>query len=63
MDISVPDAIIRLVQSCGRLIRHEGDHGLITCLDKRLVTKRYGRTLLDSLPPYARDLNYRVPLR
>ena len=61
MDISVPDAIIRLVQSCGRLIRHEGDHGLITCLDKRLVTKRYGRTLLDSLPPYARDLNYRVP--
>ena len=62
MDISVPDAIIRLVQSCGRLIRHEGDHGLITCLDKRLVTKRYGRTLLDSLPPYARDLNYRVPL-
>jgi len=62
MDISVPDAIIRLVQSCGRLIRHEGDHGLITCLDRRLVSKRYGRTLLDSLPPYARDLNYQVPL-
>ena len=62
MDISVPDAIIRLVQSCGRLIRHEDDHGLITCLDKRLVTKRYGRTLLDSLPPYAQELNYRVPL-
>ena len=60
MEISVPDAIIRLVQSCGRLIRHEGDHGLITCLDKRLVTKRYGRTLLDSLPPYSRELNYRA---
>jgi len=62
MDISVPDAIIRLVQSCGRLIRHENDHGLITCLDKRLVTKRYGRTLLDSLPPYTQELRYRVPL-
>lgn len=61
MEISVPDAIIRLVQSCGRLIRHEGDHGLITCLDKRIVTKRYGQTLLESLPPFARDLNYRVP--
>ena len=62
MDISVPEAIIRLVQACGRLIRHEDDHGLITCLDKRLVTKRYGRTLLDSLPPYTQDLRYRVPL-
>ena len=59
MEISVPDAVIRLVQACGRLIRHEGDHGLITVLDKRLVTARYGRILLDSLPPYAMDLRYR----
>lgn len=59
MDISVPDAVIRLVQSCGRLIRHEGDHGLITLLDRRFVNARYGRVLLESLPPYATDLHYR----
>ncbi len=51
-EISVPDAALRLVQACGRLIRHEGDYGRITLLDKRIMTKRYGRALLDSLPPY-----------
>ncbi|MEM7217218.1 MAG: ATP-dependent DNA helicase DinG [Pseudomonadota bacterium] len=61
MEISVPDATLRLVQSCGRLIRHEGDHGLITLLDRRIVQARYGQVLLDSLPPYARDLSYQVP--
>jgi ATP-dependent DNA helicase DinG len=55
-EISVPDAALRLVQACGRLIRHEGDYGRITLLDKRIVTKRYGRALLDSLPPYRMDL-------
>lgn len=55
-DISVPDAALRLVQACGRLIRHEGDHGRITLLDRRIVTKRYGRALLESLPPYRLDL-------
>ena len=55
-EITVPDAAIRLVQACGRLIRHEGDHGRITILDKRLVTRRYGRDLLDSLPPYRLEL-------
>ena len=51
-EISVPDAALKLVQACGRLIRHENDHGRITMLDKRIVTKRYGQALLDSLPPY-----------
>jgi ATP-dependent DNA helicase DinG len=55
-EISVPDAALRLVQACGRLIRHEGDYGRITLLDKRIVTKRYGRALLDSLPPYRMEL-------
>lgn len=55
-EIAVPDAAIRLVQACGRLIRHEGDHGRITILDRRLVTRAYGRVLLDSLPPYRREL-------
>ncbi|MFU8815471.1 MAG: ATP-dependent DNA helicase DinG [Pseudomonadales bacterium] len=56
LEISVPDAALRLVQACGRLIRHEGDYGRITLLDKRIVTQRYGRALLDSLPPYRMDL-------
>ena len=56
-EIAVPDAALRLVQACGRLIRHEGDYGRITLLDKRIVTKRYGRDLLESLPPYKLQLN------
>ena len=51
-EISVPDASLRLVQACGRLIRHETDGGRITLLDRRIVTRRYGQALLDSLPPY-----------
>lgn len=51
-DISVPDAALRLVQACGRLIRHEQDWGRITLLDRRILTRRYGRDLLASLPPY-----------
>ena len=56
MEISVPDASMKLVQACGRLIRNEHDHGRITLLDKRVLTHRYGRTLLDSLPPFRREL-------
>lgn len=55
MDISVPDAGIRLVQACGRLLRRETDSGTITLLDKRFLTKRYGKLLLQSLPGYAFD--------
>ena len=51
-EISVPDAAVKLVQACGRLIRHEKDWGRITLLDRRIVTKSYGRALIDSLPPY-----------
>lgn len=52
MQITVPDAAIKLVQACGRLLRTESDSGTVTILDKRLLTKRYGRALLDSLPPF-----------
>lgn len=55
--LAVPDAALRLVQACGRLIRSEEDHGRITLLDPRIVTKRYGRDILDSLPPFRRELN------
>lgn len=56
MDISVPDASLRLVQASGRLLRTETDTGRITLLDKRIVSKRYGRALLDALPPFKRIL-------
>jgi len=54
MTLSVPDTSKKLVQACGRLLRNEMDEGMITLLDKRVVTKRYGKQLLDSLPPFSR---------
>ena len=56
-EISLPDAAMRLAQACGRLIRHEGDHGRITLLDRRIVTQRYGARLLDALPPFRRVMD------
>jgi ATP-dependent DNA helicase DinG len=52
MEISVPDAALRLVQASGRLLRTEEDTGRITLMDRRILTKRYGRAILDSLPPF-----------
>ena len=54
MELTLPAASIRLIQACGRLIRKEDDRGRVSFLDKRLNTQRYGRLLLDSLPPFKR---------
>lgn len=56
MDIAVPDAALRLVQASGRLLRTESDRGRITLLDKRVLTKRYGKAILDSLPAFSRQI-------
>jgi ATP-dependent DNA helicase DinG len=56
MEISVPDAALRLVQASGRLLRTETDSGRVSILDRRLLTRRYGKAILDSLPPFSRDL-------
>lgn len=56
MEIAVPDASLRLIQACGRLLRSEQDSGVITLLDRRLVTQRYGKAILDSLPPFRREI-------
>jgi len=56
MSLSVPETSKKLIQATGRLLRNEKDHGTITILDKRLMTKRYGKDLLDSLPPFKREL-------
>lgn len=52
MEISLPDASLRLIQACGRLIRTEADTGKITIFDNRLTTKFYGKQLLAALPNY-----------
>jgi len=52
MEISLPDASLKLIQACGRLIRTETDTGKITIFDNRLVTKFYGKQLLNALPSY-----------
>lgn len=56
MQITLPDACIKLVQSCGRLIRKESDSGEIFLLDNRVKTKRYGQQLISSLPPFKLEL-------
>ena len=52
MEISLPDASLRLIQACGRLIRTETDSGTITIFDNRLITKFYGKLLLKALPEF-----------
>ena len=52
MEISLPDASLRLIQACGRLIRTETDKGTITIFDNRLISKFYGKLLLKSLPGF-----------
>ena len=47
---SLPEAILRFRQGFGRLIRSQSDRGVVAILDRRTMTKRYGRLFLDSLP-------------
>lgn len=50
--LSLPAVSIRLIQACGRLLRKETDSGRISILDRRLLTKAYGKQLLEHLPDY-----------
>lgn len=58
MEITVPDASIKLVQAVGRLLRTEQDTGRVTILDRRIVARRYGQLLLDALPPFRRIIEH-----
>jgi len=51
MSYQVPEAIITLKQGLGRLIRTKTDHGLLAVLDTRILTRRYGKKFIRSLPP------------
>jgi ATP-dependent DNA helicase DinG len=50
VDYQVPEAVIKLKQGFGRLIRTKSDRGIVVILDPRVLTKPYGRTFLKSLP-------------
>src|SRR5437588_7905599 len=49
-EYSLPEAILKLRQGVGRLIRTKTDHGIIVILDNRIVTKPYGRAFMQALP-------------
>jgi ATP-dependent DNA helicase DinG len=49
-DYQLPEAVIKLKQGFGRLIRTKRDRGMVVILDPRVRTKQYGRMFLDSLP-------------
>jgi len=49
-EYSLPEAILKLRQGVGRLIRTKSDRGIIVILDNRIVTKPYGRAFLAALP-------------
>ncbi|MGH8082855.1 MAG: ATP-dependent DNA helicase [Lysobacter sp.] len=53
-DEQLPQAVIALKQGAGRLIRSETDRGVLVLCDPRLLSKSYGKTFLDSLPPLPR---------
>jgi ATP-dependent DNA helicase DinG len=50
-EYQLPEAVIKLRQGFGRLIRTQRDQGIVVILDPRIKTKPYGRTFLASLPP------------
>lgn len=49
-EYSLPEAILKLRQGVGRLIRTKSDQGIVVILDNRIVTRPYGRAFLRALP-------------
>ena len=49
-EYSLPEAILKLRQGVGRLIRTKSDKGIVAILDSRVVKKPYGRAFLSALP-------------
>ena len=60
MQISMPRAALMLAQGTGRLIRSVDDRGVVAILDSRIVTKRYGSVLLNSMPPLWRTSDAKI---
>ncbi|WP_413309209.1 ATP-dependent DNA helicase DinG [Bacillus sp. 1P10SD] len=49
-EYSLPEAILRFKQGFGRLIRTENDRGVMFVFDKRIITTKYGKSFLQSIP-------------
>jgi len=60
MQVSLPRAALLLAQGTGRLIRSLEDRGVVAILDSRIVTKRYGSVLLNSMPPLWRTSDEKI---
>lgn len=56
VELAVPEAIRILQQYVGRLIRSSQDTGFVYLLDRRVTQKRYGRDILDSMPPFPQEI-------
>jgi ATP-dependent DNA helicase DinG len=55
-ELSLPDAVVRMRQGFGRLMRRHDDAGVVLVLDPRIVTRPYGAAFLDSLPETRRSV-------
>jgi ATP-dependent DNA helicase DinG len=55
-ELSLPDAIVRLRQGFGRLMRRQDDRGVVLILDSRIVSRSYGALFFESLPPARRSI-------
>ncbi|HMV67831.1 MAG TPA: ATP-dependent DNA helicase, partial [Myxococcota bacterium] len=52
--LTLPQAVLKLRQGYGRLIRSTTDRGVVLLLDRRVIDKSYGRVVLAALPPARR---------
>ena len=60
-DYQLPEAVLKLKQGFGRLIRSHRDSGMVVILDPRVLSKPYGRMFLDSLPDCRRVVERAQP--
>ncbi len=58
VEYQIPEAVIKLKQGFGRLIRTRTDQGIVAILDPRVLTKPYGKTFLSSLPDCPRIVDH-----
>jgi ATP-dependent DNA helicase DinG len=54
-ELALPEAVMKLRQGFGRLIRRTSDRGIVVVTDVRILTKSYGTLFLDSLPETQRS--------
>ncbi|MEZ2188469.1 ATP-dependent DNA helicase [Corynebacterium sp. CCM 9204] len=60
MEVAASHAALLMAQGAGRLLRRTDDRGVVAVLDNRLVTRRYGSFLINSMPPFWRTTDPKV---